>query len=397
MSPALQNPADRLIEAIRPMAANLPSSGIISTVTYGRERPGLIPFWAGEGNAPTPDFICDAAIQAMRDGETFYTYTRGIPPLRQAVADYLKRHFEVEVAAERVHLTASGMQAVLHTVQMLVGPGDEVAVVSPVWPNIVSAIHMQEAVAVPVTLTQGTHAWHLDLDHLFDACGPNTRAIFINSPNNPTGWVIEPEDMIRVRDFARERGLWIIADEVYGQFIYDRPRTTSFLEITTPEDRLIVTNTFSKNWSMTGWRVGWMVIPESEALAQVHENILQYSTSGVATFLQHGCITALNQGDAYVKQMVDQSRQGRDLVCEQLGELPRVQMVPPQGAFYLFFRVEGESDSTALARWLIDEANVGLAPGLAFGAGGEEFLRLCFAASKDTLQTGVDRLVRALK
>jgi aspartate/methionine/tyrosine aminotransferase len=248
-----------------------------------------------------------------------------------------------------------------------------------------------------VTLSQGTEAWHLDLDQLFDSCGPKTRAIFINSPNNPTGWVIEPEDMIRIRDFARARGLWIIADEVYGQFIYDRPRTTSFLEITTPEDRLMVTNTFSKNWSMTGWRVGWVVLPQSAALAQAHENIVQYSTSGVATFLQYGCIAALNQGDSYVKHMVEQSRQGRDLVCAQLGELPRVHLARPQGAFYVFFRVEGEADSHALARRLIDEANVGLAPGQAFGAGGAGFLRLCFAASQDTLQAGVGRLIEVLQ
>ena len=386
-----------MIEAIRPMAANLPPSGILTTVDYGYGRPGLIEFWAGEGDAPTPAFICDAAIQAMRDGETFYTYTSGIPPLRQALADYLKRHFEAEVSAERVHLTASGMQAVLHAVQLLVGAGDEAVVVSPVWPNIVAAIQMQEATAVPVTLTHDAGGWRLDLDRLFDACGPKTRAIFINTPNNPTGWVMEPEDMIRVRDAARERGLWIIADEVYGQFIYDRPRATSFLELTTPQDRLIVTNTFSKNWSMTGWRVGWVVLPESERLSRAHENILQYSTSGVATFLQYGCLAALNQGDAYLKHMVEQSRQGRDLVCEQLGGLPRVHLTPPQGAFYVFFSVEGESDSAALARRLIDEANVGLAPGQAFGSGGEGLLRLCFAASQATLQTGVDRLVEALR
>ena len=382
---------------MRPMAANLPPSGILTTVNYGDGRPGLIELWAGEGDAPTPDFICDAAMQAMRDGETFYPYTNGIPALRQAIADYLKRHFAAETSAERVHLTASGMQAVLHAVQLLVGAGDEAVVVSPVWPNIAAAIQMQEAVAVAVTLTQGAQGWRLDLDQLFDACGSKTRAIFINTPNNPTGWVMEPEEMIQVRDFARQRGLWIIADEVYGQFIYDRPRATSFLELTTPQDRLIVANTFSKNWSMTGWRVGWVVLPESDALLQAHENILQYSTSGVATFLQYGCLAALNRGDAYLKHMVEQSRQGRDLVCERLGELPRVHLAPPQGAFYAFFGVEGEPDSAALARRLIDEANVGLAPGQAFGPGGEGFLRLCFVASKATLQAGVDRLVEALQ
>ncbi|MDH3599572.1 MAG: aminotransferase class I/II-fold pyridoxal phosphate-dependent enzyme, partial [Candidatus Tectomicrobia bacterium] len=149
-----QDADDHWVAAIRPMAATLPSSGIISVVTYGRERPDIITFWAGEGDAPTPDFISNAAIQAMREGETFYTYTRGIPPLRQAIADYLKRHFDVDIQAERVLLTASGMQAVLQTVQTLAGPGDEVAVVSPVWPNIVSAIHMQDAVAKPVNLTR---------------------------------------------------------------------------------------------------------------------------------------------------------------------------------------------------------------------------------------------------
>ncbi|MGQ4807794.1 Aspartate aminotransferase [Candidatus Entotheonellaceae bacterium PAL068K] len=386
----------QLLAALRPMAATLPESGIVAVVNYGRDKPGLVPFWAGEGDVPTPGFISEAAVAAMRDGETFYTYQRGIPPLRQAVAAYLRRHFQADVEPERVIVTGSGMQAIVQTVQALVGPGDEVVVVSPVWPNFFAAIHMQDAVARAVTLTCDANAWRLDLDRLFDACGPRTRALFINTPNNPTGWIMDPEDMIRVRDFARTRGLWIIADEVYGQFVYDRPRTTSFLELMEPEEQLIVTNTFSKNWSMTGWRLGWVVIPQSKALGQVYENLVQYNTSGAPAFLQYGGLAALNEGDAYLKRLVEQCRQGRDMVCESLAELPRVRLVPPPGAFYVFFQVKGEKDSLAFARRMVDDANVGLAPGSAFGSGGEGFLRLCFAASHETLRTGVTRLVAAL-
>ncbi len=386
----------RLMSAIRPMAATLPESGIMAVVNYGQEKPGLIPFWAGEGDVPTPEFICAAASEALHQGHTFYTYQRGIPPLRQAVAAYLRRHFQVDVAPERVIITGSGMQAILQTVQALVGPGDEVVVVSPVWPNIFAAIHMQEAVARAVPLEWTHAAWRLDLNRLFDACGPKTRALFINTPGNPTGWIMDPADMLQVRDFARQRGVWIIADEVYGQFVYDRPRVTSFLELMEPEEQLIVTNTFSKNWSMTGWRVGWVVIPHAQALGQVYENLVQYSTSGVPEFLQYGCLKALTDGDAYLTRLVEQCRQGRDLVYERLSVVPRVRLARPQGTFYLFFQVAGESDSMALAKRLVDTANVGLAPGSAFGPGGEGFLRLCFAASHATLQAGVERLVAAL-
>jgi aspartate aminotransferase len=386
----------RLLAALRPMAATLPESGIMAVINYGREKADVVPFWAGEGEAPTPAFIAEAAIAALRQGHTFYTYQRGIPPLRQAVAAYVRRHFVADVDPERVIITGSGMQAIMQTVQALVGPGDEVVVVSPVWPNIFAAIHMQEAVARTVPLQFTQDAWGLDLDRLFDACGPRTRALFINTPGNPTGWIMAPEDMLQVRDFARARGLWLIGDEVYGQFVYDRPRVTSFLEVMEPDEQLIVVNTFSKNWSMTGWRIGWVVLPHSRGMGQVYENLVQYNTSGVPAFLQYGCVQALTDGDAYLKSLVEQCRQGRALVCEGLATLPRVRLVWPQGAFYLFFQVEGEPDSLVLAKRLVDEAHVGLAPGSAFGAGGEGFLRLCFAASPATLRTGVERLVAAL-
>ncbi len=383
-----------LRESIRPAAATLPESGILEVVNYGRHRPDLTRLWVGESDQPTPAFICDAAISALRAGHTFYTYQRGIPQLRDALVDYHRRTDDVALDVERIIVTTSGMQGMMQTMQALVGAGDETVVVSPVWPNIFAAIHMQQALPVPVPLRPRNGRWHLDLDRLFDGCGPKTRALYINSPNNPTGWVMDRDEMIAVRDFARKHGLWIVADEVYNRFVYDRPRTTSFLELMGYDERLIVAHTFSKNWAMTGWRVGWLVIPRG--LGQVFENLVQYNTSGTAGFLQYGCIAALEQGEAFLASTIERCRIGRDLACDALASLPNIELNRPQGAFYLFLRVEGENDSVALAKRLVDEANVGLAPGSAFGDGGEGYVRLCYAASHQTLKVGIERLCQAL-
>jgi len=379
------------------MAAALPESGIVDVFNYGRTRPGLVPFWVGESDLPTPAFIADAAVEALRAGQTFYTYQRGIPPLRQAVADYLNRSFDTPVNAERIIITGSGMQGLLETMQVVVGPGDNIVVVTPVWPNILAAVEMQDATVRPVCLELRDGAWQLDIERLFDAVGPRTRAVFINSPGNPTGWLMSQPDMITLRDFCRERDLWLVADEVYSRFVYDQSDPPSFLQIMEPDEKLIVTNTFSKNWLMTGWRVGWVVIPDSPALGQVYENLVQYSTSGVATFLQYGCVAALEQGDKLLQEMVERCRGGRDIVCDALAECHQVEFARPEGAFYLFFRIAGIDDCVAFAKRMVDEANVGLAPGSAFGPGGRGFQRLCFAASHETLQTGIERLVKAIR
>ncbi|MEO3432551.1 pyridoxal phosphate-dependent aminotransferase [Inquilinus sp. CAU 1745] len=392
-----QTAGDDLLSAIRPEIAQLPESGILIVANYGREKEGLLPLWFGEGDLPTPDFIGEAATTALKAGNTFYTYQRGIPPLRQALSDYLERLYSVPVATDRLTVTTSGMQAIMLTMQMLVGPGDEMVAVSPVWPNIFSAARITGGTVRQVATERREDGWRLDLDRLVDACGPKTRAIFINSPSNPTGWIMPEEDMIALRDFARGRGIWIIADEVYGRFVYDGPegsRAPSFLEITEPDDRLIVINTFSKNWSMTGWRIGWVVAPP--ALGRVYENLVQFNTSGTTTFLQHGAATALNDGDPTVDALVERCRKGREIVCSRLETLPNIRLTRPAGAFYLLFGVEGETDSIALAKSLIDRAGVGLAPGSAFGEGGEGYLRLCFAGSHAHLEKAMDRLVPAL-
>ncbi|NYZ15244.1 pyridoxal phosphate-dependent aminotransferase [Azospirillum sp. RWY-5-1] len=381
---------------IRPGIATLPASPIVEIANYGRSlgRSDLIPLWFGEGDVPTPAPIVEAGVKGLRDGRVFYTVQRGLPELRAALSGYLGRVHGVSVPVERITVTGSGMQAIMVAAQMLVGPGDEMAVVSPVWPNISAAVGVAGGTAVQVPMTLGNQGWTLDLEALFAACGPRTKAIFVNSPGNPTGWVMEKADMARLMEFARSRGLWVVSDEVYARLVYDRPAAPSFLEVSEPDDRLIVINSFSKNWSMTGWRLGWMVTPAR--LGPVLENLIQFSNSGVAEFVQLAGLTAIEQGEPFVAELVERCRAARDQVMAILGSLPRVRVQPPAGAFYAFFQVEGEPDSMALARRIIDEAGVGLAPGTAFGAGGDGALRLCFASRLESLKTALARMAPVL-
>ena len=344
---ALSAKGQALLDSIQPNIQSLPESGIVEVVNYARLHEGLIQLWIGEGDLPTPDFISEAAMKALHEGQTFYTYQRGIPPLRGALGTYLSDLYKTPISPERIFITVGGMQAIMQTVQMLIAPGDEVVMPSPVWPNIFNAVHIVSGVTKTVPLNLGNQGWHVDVEALMAACGPKTKAIFINSPGNPTGWMMGREDQQALLDFARERGLWIIADEVYGRMTYDVPHAPSFLEIAEPEDRLIVVNTFSKNWSMTGWRIGWVVAPE--ALGQTYENLIQYNTSGVPTFLQYGAVAAIEQGGPYVEEVVARAKRGRQIVIDTFEKLPRVRFTPPQGAFYFFFSVDGEPNSRELA------------------------------------------------
>ena len=391
----MTRPPSSLLDDLRPGIAALPASPIAQIADYGRHRDGLIPLWFGEGDVPSPAIVGDTAAQAIRDGHVFYTYQAGLPVLRQALAAYLARVYTTDVAVERITVTSSGMTAIMMAVQALVDPGDEVAVVSPVWPNITAAVRVMGGRPVPVPLDRTPGGWTLDLDRLFAACGPRTRALFINSPNNPTGWVMGREDMVRVMDFARARGLWVIADEVYGRLVYsDAVAAPSFLQVSAPDDRLIVVNSFSKNWAMTGWRLGWMVAPAP--LLPVLENLVQYSTSGTPAFIQLAGVAALEHGEPFIEETRARCTAARERVFATLARLPRVTATPAHGAFYAFFTVDGEPDSVALARRVVDEAAVGLAPGIAFGDAGEGALRLCYATSLDRLDTAMARLERML-
>jgi aspartate/methionine/tyrosine aminotransferase len=381
-----------LLSAMTPNAALEPDSGIIRAAMHGFGRPGIIPMWSGEGNTPTPEPFARAAAESLAKGETFYTWQRGIPELRDALARYHARHFGRPFDPQNFFVTGGGMQAIQTVIQMIAGEGDEIVIPTPAWPNYAGPLRIQGSRPVEVPMANRNGRWMLDLDRLFDAVTPRTRAVCVNSPSNPLGWTATLAELTAIRDECRKRGIWILGDEVYSRFYFGErgeARAPSFLDICDTEERLLLANTFSKNWAMTGWRVGWLQAPR-EAGAAI-ERIIQYNSSGTAVFLQRGCVAGLDQGEDFVASQVAKARANRDLVIERMGALPQVRFSRPDGAFYLFFSIQGMNDSLSTAIRLIDEANVGFAPGYTFGPGGEGHLRMCFLRDPEKLHEAMDR------
>jgi aspartate/methionine/tyrosine aminotransferase len=368
-----------------------PESGIVEVFNAGQGRDDVIPLWAGEGDLPTPQFICDAAKQSLDNGETFYTYQRGIPELRSALAGYHQRVFGKAFAPERFFITGSGMQSIQLAIQAIASSGEEVLVPTPTWPNIEAALGIRGVKPVSVPMREVPEGWELDVNDLEASITPKTAAIFLNSPSNPTGWVASEEVLRQVLSLARKHGLWIIADEIYALFFYgEANRAPSFYDIAEEDDQIIYVNSMSKNWAMTGWRIGWISAPE--ALGQVLENLIQYSTSGVPMFSQRAAVSALNDGHTFLEQQVALAKEGRDCVVQGLGALNRVRIAAPQGAFYLFFSIDGVEDTRKFAMDCVRETGVGLAPGTAFGNGGENYIRLCFARQRAHLEEAIQRI-----
>jgi aspartate aminotransferase len=376
---------------VRAAIEALPASkiGEVANPVFG--DPSIVPLWFGEGDLPTPAFICDAAADAMRRGETFYTFKRGIPSLREAIAAYLTRLHAKPVASERVAVTSAGMSAIMLACQTLVEPGDNFVIISPVWPNINAAVEVLGGEAREVALEPTPEGgWRLDLERVMKACDTQTRAVFVNSPSNPTGWMMSRAEAEALLAFTRRRGIWLMSDEVYERIVYDRPVAASLLDVAEPEDRVIVINSFSKSWAMTGWRLGWMVT--SNELLPSLDKLIEFNTSGSPTFVQHGAVAAIQDGEEFVASMVERCRIGRDIIMAGLARFPRVTVAPPAGAFYAFFRVDGMTDSLSFAKEIVQRCKVGLAPGAAFGTAGEGYLRLCFASGPERLNEALERL-----
>ncbi|MBB4169164.1 pyridoxal phosphate-dependent aminotransferase [Rhizobium sp. BK538] len=379
-----------IVSSLSPRAVLAPESGIVEVVNYARGRDGLLPLWVGEGDLSTPDFINKAAIDALSGGETFYTYQRGIPELRQALSDYYARHFDITLPVEHFYVTGSGMQAIQIAVQAMTSPGDELVYLTPAWPNIAAALEIAGARSVGVQLTFEGGRWAVDLDRIAAAITPKMKGLFINTPSNPTGWTATRDDLVAILALARKHDLWIMADEIYARYYFAGGRAPSFLDVMEPDDKVMFVNSFSKNWSMTGWRVGWIVAPPQTG--QVLENLIQYSTSGVAQFMQRGAVAALNDGDAFVRSNIDKAKRSRDVLCDALIATNRVETLKPDGALYAFLKIDGVKDSRKAAIDIVDKIGVGLAPGTAFGPGGELFLRACFLRDPAQIQIAADRL-----
>lgn len=386
-------PDARICESI----LDLPGSRIRVVTRASADIPDMIKLWFGEGDEATPEFVRKAAAAALEKGETFYAPNRGIAPLLQAISDYLKRAYGAEIGADRIVVTASGMNAIMITIQCLIEPGDSAVVVGPIWPNGRAAIKAMGGEPRDVFLQpQDDGRWKLDLQQLFDACDETTKLIMINSPGNPTGWVASEAELKAILDFCRERGIWILSDEVYGRIIYGGAKhAPSYYTLAQPEDPVVIVNSFSKSWSMTGWRLGWIVAPPR--LCAVVEKMTEFNISHPTTFVQWGGVTALNDGDSYIEGLVERYSRAADMVYQALAPLPRVRLAKPEGAFYAFFGLDGMTDSLDTCVELARKARVGLAPGIAFGPAGEGRIRLCYAASLPKLSEALERLVPHLK
>ncbi len=394
---------------MRDAIAALPGSKIREVANAGLGRSDVLAFWFGESDEVTPEPIRAAAAASLSAGETFYAHNLGLPELRQAVAGYASR-LHGPVATSRVAITSSGVNALMLAMQLLAGPGDEVVAVVPVWPNLTAQPAILGARVTRVALRPQGGRWQLDLDELVARVTPATRVLLVNAPNNPTGWTLTRAEQQALLDHCRRTGTWIIADEVYERLYFEggaaapsfasgeagRLAAPSFLDIATPDDRLVVAHSFSKSFLMTGWRLGWLVLPagHEDAIGK----LIEFNTSCAPVFVQRGGLAGLQMADTFVPGLVARLQACRDRLLAGLQRLPRVSVATPPGGMYAFFQVAGEGDSLAFAKRLVTQHGLGLAPGAAFGPEGEGWLRWCFAARDPSrLDAGLERLASALR
>jgi aspartate/methionine/tyrosine aminotransferase len=379
-------------EAVRALAPSL----IREVANEGMSDPDVLAFWFGEPDAVTPPFIRAAAAESLARGETFYTQNFGMPELRDAIATYVSG-LHAAVPAERIAVTASGMSALMLTVEALVAPGDRVVVVTPLWPNLVEIPKILSGNVECVALACRHGEWSLDLDRLMGALTADTRLLLVNSPNNPTGWTLTRDEQRAILERCRQHGTWLVADDVYERLYYREATSAapSFLDLADPDERVVSTNSFSKSWLMTGWRLGWIVAPR--ALMPDLGKLVEYNTSCSPVFVQRAGVVALREGEPTVAATRARLRRARDRLVAALRALPGVEVAPPAGAMYAFFRIDGVTDSLAFCRRLVQQAKLGLAPGRAFGPEGEGFVRWCFAASDERLDHGTARLAHFLR
>ena len=382
----------------RPSVRALTASKIRELVNEGLGNPDVLPFWVGEPDEPTPDFIREAGTASIAAGELFYTHNLGIPSLREALAAYVTR-LHRRTGPEEIAVTSAGVNALMLASQMLIDPGDRVVEVVPLWPNLQEIPKILGAEVVCVPLEFAREGWRLDLDRLLDTLTPGTKALYLNSPNNPTGWTIARQAQRAVLEHCRRHGIWIFADDAYERLYFGDEGGTasvapSFLDLAESGERVISTNTFSKSWLMTGWRLGWLVVPPT--LTADLGKLIEYNTSCAPVFVQRAGTVAVRQGEPVIARTLARFRQARDFLVAELNRVPGVEAALPSGAMYAFFRVDGIDDSLGFCKRLVRDVGLGLAPGAAFGDPGEGYVRWCFAAGQARLQDGIQRLRRAL-
>ena len=384
---------------MRAVVESLEESRIREVANAGMGLPDVLKFWFGESDEVTPDVVREAAVASLQAGETFYAHNLGLPELRQAIAAYthgLHPQQSTDHWFDRIAVTSGGVNGLMLASQTLVEAGDRVVVVTPAWPNLVAQPLIMGAQVTRVPLgVADSGAWVLDLDALLAAITPATRLLILNAPNNPTGWTLTRAEQAAILAHCRRTGTWILADEVYERLYFAgdsiNGAAPSFLDVAEPDDRLIVAHSFSKSFLMTGWRLGWLVLPA--ALTHPVGKLIEYNTSCAPVFVQRGATVALQHEAEITPPLVAHLRHCRDTLVPLLQALPGVRLATPKGGMYAFFRLDGHDDCLSTAKRLVREAGLGLAPGSAFGPEAAGWLRWCFASrDPQRLAQGARRL-----
>lgn len=378
---------------MRQAILDLEASKIREVANAGIGRDDVLAFWFGESDEVTPEVVRQAAIDSLQRGETFYAHNLGLPELREAIAGYASG-LHPRIDASRIAVTSGGVNALMLAVQALVDAGDEVVAVTPVWPNLVAQPAIMGATVRTVALKPVDGEWTLDLDALRAAITPRTKLLIVNAPNNPTGWTLTGDEQRVILDHCRQTGTWILADEVYERLYYEPTPNgcaPSFLDVSRPDDRLVVAHSFSKSFLMTGWRLGWLVLPP--ALMDGMGKLIEFNTSCASVFTQRAGVAAIQHGQDITPRVVAHLKACRDVLVPLLAAVPGVQVAPAKGGMYAFFKLDGFDDSLAVAKRLVTEAGLGLAPGNAFAPEAQGWLRWCFASrDPQRLVEGVRRL-----
>ncbi len=384
-----------MLQSLNPEILSFKETAIMEVANFGRnfqKETGkhVYPAWFGEGDTETSKLIYDKTIESLVKGKTFYTYQNGIQELRSEISRYMNEIFNINTKPENHSVVTGGMMGLRLICDLIIDSGDEVVMVGPVWPNIRSSVLLKKGNIKEISLKLKDGEWVLDYDKLIRSITSKTKMVFVNSPGNPTGWEMPKSQQERLLNHTRDVGCWLVADEVYHQITYNDLPSPSFLESSLASDKLIVINSSSKSFNMTGWRIGWITHPEE--LSSHIAKLVQITTTGVPEFLQDGLIAALQNYKIITNELRINLKKSRDIMFNRLVSWNQVECSVPNAAFYAFFKVKGVKDSLEFSKKLILETNVGVAPGIAFGQSGEGHIRICFAAKESFINQIMDRL-----
>lgn len=358
----------------------------------------VVSFGAGEPDFNTPQNIINAAIKAMQDGKTKYTPAGGILELKKTICKKFKEDNGLDYTTDQITISTGAKQCLANVFMAILNPGDEILIPIPYWVSYPELVKLADGVPVFVeTLKENNYKY--TIEDLEKAVSDKTKAILINSPNNPTGTIYNREELIEIAEFAKKHDLLIISDEIYEKLIYDGEKHISIASLSEDAfERTVVINGVSKTYAMTGWRLGYMA--SSKEITKLMTSIQSHMTSNVNTIAQYAAIEALNGPIEDLNTMVKEFERRRNFMVDRLGKIDGVSIIKPSGAFYIMvnissyfnttFKGEEIKNSLDFSRVLLDEEKVAVIPGAGFGL--DEYIRLSYATSMDIIETGIDRI-----